>query len=257
MIKINAKISERISKNLKKYQPILRKAKEADINESDTVTIITDMFCDILGYDKYENLTSEYAIKKTFCDLAVTLNGSVPILIECKAIGLDLKEDHVRQATNYSANSGIEWVVLTNGLDWKIYKVLFTKPVEKVLVYEFNIDELSPRKPQDIEFLYYLCIEAFPKNKKPLLDELYSQKQIFNRYNIGRLLLTDKMIGSLKSTSKKFFPDIRIDNDDLIKMLTNEVLKREITEGEAADKAKKDITKIEKTITSKKKSEKS
>ena len=60
-------------------------------------------------------------LKKTYCDLAIKLGEEIPLLIECKAIGLNLKDDFVRQATNYAAESGIQWVVLTNGIFWNIY----------------------------------------------------------------------------------------------------------------------------------------
>lgn len=56
---------------LKRYQPIVRKLKERDISEADTVTVIKDMLCDISGYDKYTELTSEQQIRGTFCDLAI------------------------------------------------------------------------------------------------------------------------------------------------------------------------------------------
>ena len=82
MINVNTKIKERMTKGLKKFQPVLQKALAADVNESDTVTIITDMLCEIFGYDKYEHITSEFAIKKTYCDLAIKLNDKVPFLIE-------------------------------------------------------------------------------------------------------------------------------------------------------------------------------
>ena len=76
MISVNTKVKERITKGLRKFQPILRKAQAADVNESDTVTIITDMLCEIFGYDKYENITSEFAIKKTYCDVAIKLDDN-------------------------------------------------------------------------------------------------------------------------------------------------------------------------------------
>jgi hypothetical protein len=153
MITINTKVKERITKGLKKFQPILRKAQAADVNESDTVTIITDMLCEIFGYDKYENITSEFAIKKTYCDVAIKLGDKVPFLIECKAVALELKEDYIRQATNYAANSGINWVVLTNGMAWQVYHMTFSKSIEQELIYEFNICEFSAKKDSDIEFL--------------------------------------------------------------------------------------------------------
>ncbi len=248
MITISAKIKDRISAGIKKFQPIITKAQAADINESDTVTIITDMLCDIFGYDKYENVTSEFAIKKTFCDLAIKLDGKVPLLIECKAAGIDLKDDHVRQATNYAADSGIEWVVLTNGVYWRVYKIVFSKPVDKQLVYEFNFCELSAKKQSDIEMLYYLCIEAFAKSSKNTLEDLHAQKQIFNKYIVSQIMLTDSAIDSLRKQIKRVYPDIKVDNDELYALVLNDILKRDVVEGDAAIDAKKAVQKAEKKI---------
>lgn len=128
MATIPVKVKERLVAGLKRFQPIITKARDKDINESDTVTIIADMLSDVFGYDKYTEITSELAIKKTFCDLAVVLDGTVRMLIEVKAAGLDLKEQHIKQAVDYGSNSGVDWVVLTNGVTWKVYKVVFAKP---------------------------------------------------------------------------------------------------------------------------------
>ena len=248
MISINAKLKERLVKGVKKFQPILAKAQAADINESDTVTIITDMLCYIFGFDKYENITSEFAIKKTYCDIAVKVDGKVPLLIECKAAGLDLKDDHVRQATNYSADSGIEWVVLTNGMHWKVYKIIFAKPVDKQLVYEFRIDEINTKKQGDLEMLYYLCLESFSKTSKATLDDLHAQKQVLNRYIIGQVMLTGPVVDSVRRALKKLYPEIKVDNEDLSAIINNEIFKREIVEGEPAAEAKKSIAKAERKL---------
>lgn len=248
MINISAKVKDRISAGVKKFQPILKKAQVADINESDTVTIITDMLCDIFGYDKYENVTSEFAIKKTFCDLAIKLDGKVPLLIECKAAGIDLKDDHVRQATNYAADAGIEWVVLTNGIYWRVYKILFSKPIDKQLVYEFNFCELSCKKQSDIEMLYYLCIEAFSKSSKSSLDDLHAQKQIFNKYTVSQIMISDMMIDSLRKNIRKLFPEVKVENDELYALIYNEIFKRDIIEGDAVVEAKKTVQKAIKKV---------
>lgn len=247
---ISAKAKERISKGIKKYQPILERAHSRDINESDTVTIITDMLCDVFGYDKFDNITSEFAIKKTYCDLAIKLvdKEQPSLLIECKAVGIGLKDDHIRQATNYAADSGIEWVVLTNGIFWKIYKILFTKPIEKQLVYEFNFLELSARKESDIEKLYYLCIEAFQKANISGLEQLHEQKKILNKYIIGQLLLTDGMLGALRRTLRSLYSEVKASPEELYAILYNDVLKREVLEGDLAADAKKTILKAEKKL---------
>lgn len=248
MINVNTKIKERMTKGLKKFQPVLQKALAADVNESDTVTIITDMLCEIFGYDKYENITSEFAIKKTYCDLAIKLQDRIPFLIECKAIALELKDDYVRQATNYAADSGIEWVVLTNGILWKVYHITFGKPIDKELVYEFNICELSTKKQSDIELLYYLCIEAFAQNSKATLEDLRAQKQILNRFIIGQVILTDSGIDSIRKCVRKLYPELKATNEEIHSLVYNEIFKREIVESELAEEAKKAVAKQEKKI---------
>jgi hypothetical protein len=110
----------RISSALKRFQPILDSARARDANESDTVIIVMDLLSEILGYDKYSEITSEHAIRGTFCDLAIKIDGGLALLIEVKAIGLELRDQHVKQATDYAANQGCEWVALT-----KIKQLLF------------------------------------------------------------------------------------------------------------------------------------
>ena len=113
---------DRIVLGLKRFQPILSSAKARDAGEADTSTIAKDMLCEIFGYDKYSEITAEHLIKGTYCDLAIKLDGKLQILIEVKAIGLELKESHTKQGVDYAANQGVEWVVLTNGNVWRIYR---------------------------------------------------------------------------------------------------------------------------------------
>ena len=128
MYKIPQKISNRLSQGIKSFQPILEAANSRDVNEADTVTIIIDILSDVLGYDKYHEITKEFQIRGTYCDLATKIDGKVNLLIEVKAIGIELKEQHIKQAVDYASNEGIDWVILTNGLMWMIYRVQFVKP---------------------------------------------------------------------------------------------------------------------------------
>src|SRR5579864_1425032 len=129
MSSISGRVSDRLSAGLKKFQPITQSAKQRDVNESDTVIIVTDMLSELFGYDKYSEITSEVAIRGTYCDLATKLGGHIQCLIEVKAAGTELKDSHTKQAIDYAANQGVDWVALTNGSVWKVYKVNYTKPV--------------------------------------------------------------------------------------------------------------------------------
>jgi hypothetical protein len=244
MINIPAKANERITKNLKKFQKIVTAAKDNDINEADTVSIIKDILCEILGFDKYSEITSEYAVKRTFCDLAIKKDGSPYILIEVKAVGLTLKDDHTKQALDYGSNAGIDWIILTNAAHWKIYKVVFSKPIQSELVYEFCFEDLNPRKASDIEMLYYLSKEAATKSVvKGLLDEYREQKQLLSKYLIGQVLLTDEIADAVKKVLKKIAPASKVNLDDIKPVLENEVIKREILEEERTAEIKKKIQK--------------
>lgn len=81
MATVPSKVQDRLSAGIKRFQPILASAKSRDVNESDTVIILTDMLADVFGFQKYSEITSEYAIRGTFVDLAIKLDGSLQLLI--------------------------------------------------------------------------------------------------------------------------------------------------------------------------------
>lgn len=43
MATVPSRAADRIAANLKKFQPVVQSAKQRDVNESDTVIIVTDM----------------------------------------------------------------------------------------------------------------------------------------------------------------------------------------------------------------------
>ena len=174
MPKANHPEDSRLIAGVQRFQPILCKAKLAGKNESDTVTIIVDMLSEVFGFDKYEQITSELQIKRTFCDLAIKIDGKVCLLIECKAVGVDLKEDHVSQATGYAANYGIDYVALTNGLSWSVYRVLFEKPVEITPVCSFEFCDLNVNRPDDLVPLRCLCRGISGRRKQTSRSDLFT-----------------------------------------------------------------------------------
>lgn len=249
MVTVPAKVKDRIAAGLKRYQPILTRARDQDINESDTVTILMDILSDIFGYNKYLEITSEYAIKHTYCDLAVKLDNAPRILIEVKAAGLDLKAQHIKQAVDYGSNSGVDWVVLTNGIQWKVYKIIFAKPIDTELVYEFDLSALSAKKPADLEQIYYLTREAMTKsNKVSYLDDYHTQKQLLNKITIGQILLTEPVTDAVRKVLKKMGADSKVTHEEIYDIVYNEVLKRELLDGEKANEAKKKVAKALKPI---------
>jgi hypothetical protein len=240
MPQVPNKVVERLAAGIKRFQPILASAKSRDVGESDTVIIITDMLSEVFGYDKYSEITSETSIRGTWCDLALKIDGTIEFLIEAKAIGLDLKDAHTKQAVDYSANQGTEWVMLTNAEIWRVYKVIFAKPIDSELVLEINFSQLNPKKSSDVELLYHLTREGWLKSA---LGEFQAQKQALSRFFLGAMVLSNPVLEVIRRELKRLSPDVRIDIEQIKSVMIQDVLKREVVEGEKADEARKKIHK--------------
>jgi hypothetical protein len=236
---VSAKVSQRIGAGLKKFQPILSAAHARDVNESDTVVIVTDLLHEVFGYEKYADITSEHMVRSTFCDLAIKIDGRLALLIEVKAIGTDLKDNHVKQAVDYAANQGCDWVALTNGICWRVYKVIFGKPIENELVVDLHLLDLKVRVDADIELAGLLAKEGWQKER---LGEYQSQKQALSRFTIGAVLLSDPVVDVVKRQLRRVSPDAKIDCDEILKVMQEEVLKRDVLEGDKAASAKKVVS---------------
>jgi predicted type IV restriction endonuclease len=238
---IPKKVVERFVKTVPKFQKVLQIAKDRDVNESDTVAVLNDIFGDVLGYDKYLEVTSELAIRGTYCDLALRVEDKVQFLIEAKAIGIDLKDSHMKQACDYGANHGVQWVVLTNGIEWKIYRIRFEQPINFDLVCTFDFFALNPKSEKDQEILFLLSKEGLPKNAR---DDFYEKVQSVNRYVIGNLMLAEPVLSVVRRELRRLADGMRIDVDEIESIVRTQVLKREIVEGDEAATAQSRVNKF-------------
>ncbi len=232
---IPKKVQERFSKSVPKFKRVLKKAYDKDVNESDTVSIIVDMLEQIFGFDKYDEVTSEYAIKGTFCDLAIMLNGKLKFLIEAKAIGIDLKSNHLNQALTYGAKEGIDWIILTNGIIWEIYRIQLKPNLEANLLCTLNFLEISLRQKDAAESLFIISKEGQSKNA---IDQFSLKADLVNRYVIGALLTEDSIMNSIRLQVRKLDNNIKLTNDEILEIVLSDVIKREVLEADAFKKMK-------------------
>jgi hypothetical protein len=151
---------------------------------------------------------------------------------------LELKDVHIKQAVDYAANQGVDWVVLTNGIYWRFYKVAFTKPIDHELVVDIDFCKLNPKSAKDIEALYLFCKEGWIKS---VLGDYHSQKQALSRFSLGAILISNPVLEVLRRELRRISPDVKINVDEIKNVLTNEVIKREVMEGDKADGARKKI----------------
>lgn len=228
---VSAKVDTRITAGLKRYKSILARAKEKAITESDTSSIVTDMLCEVFGYEKIENITTEHRIKGTYADIAVKVDGKINFLIEVKSIGTALKDQHVRQAVGYCANEGIEWVILTNAAIWRLYRVQFSQPIEKILISEIDLLDCDPKDDDIIHCIGCLSIEGFTKED---INAFAQEREIASKYSIAAVLMGDAMVDSLRKEIWRL-SRARLDPDDIRDLLQNEIIRPELTTGNDAD----------------------
>lgn len=238
MARIPKKVINRISSKLKIYQEIVAGIRSRDVSEADTVTVIKDIMNDVFGYDKYLELTSEQQIRGTFCDLAVRLDGKIHYLIEIKAAAVELNEGHLRQAINYGANQGIEWVILTNAFDWRVFRIKFGQPIAHEEVLRFCITDLTPRSEEDLNRLFMLCRESLSVDA---LREFHHQAQLINRFTIAQILKSDTVVAMVRREIKRLFPALKAEAQSVQKIIVDEVLKREVVQGEQVLEAERKI----------------
>lgn len=230
------KARERVAKGIRKFKSVAQKARANGAKESDTRMIVSSIVSDALGWDAFDNLTGEFRIKGSFADFVIRKEGKHFVIIEVKAIGSKLNDNHLYQAVSYAASEGVEWVILTNGAEWRLYRVLFNKPVEHELVFEVSLldEEMKPKDKTDL--LYLLTPEA---QRKDELEVFYQRKRALSSNNIAKLLLSESVLSKLRAEIKSDSGN-RVALDELAEILVGGVI-RDDAQGHHVDKQLKRV----------------
>jgi hypothetical protein len=235
---VSKRFADRARPALRRFQKVLESARKRDVNESDTSVIVSDLVTEILGYDKYQEVTTELSVRSTFCDLAIKLNGRLQYLIEVKSIGTELKDTHLRQAIEYGSREGIEWVLLTNGYVWQAHRIRFEQPIDHDLVFEVDLLSADTSAAEVLEKLYLVSKEA---GNPTVIDLYWQSKEATSRYVLAQLLLTDPVLRLIRRQLRSLFKGTKITTDELSNVLQAEVMKRDALEGEKAGAAAKTV----------------
>jgi hypothetical protein len=234
MFSIPKKLIERATASLKNYQKIAESHRIRDVSEADTVTLVKDILADVFGFDKYSELTSEQQIRGTFCDLAVKIDSKIRYLIEVKAAGVNLNDSHIRQAINYAVHQGVEWVILTNAVQWRLYRIKFGQPVDAEEVVSIDFLTLGTRSDEDQRRIFLFSREGLSTDAMNLYHQHAS---ILNPYTVAQVLMQESVVSTLRREIRKLFPDIKVSVEELTQMMQKGVLKREVLEGDSVSAA--------------------
>ena len=107
------------------------------------------------------------------------------------------------------------------------------------LVLDINLLDLNPKKQSDIETLWLISKEGVLKSG---LADYYSQREALSRFTLGALLTSDTVLELLRRELRRVSPDAKIGTEEICTVLVNEVLKREVLEGDKAAAAKRVVS---------------
>jgi hypothetical protein len=223
----NTKKKKLIS-NLKGYVKKYINKNLENLDESSTRLMINSFLTEVLGYKAIEEVKTEYMIKGTYADYVVQMKGKQHFLVEVKASSLELSEKHLHQAVNYGANEGIEWVLLTNGRKFELYKVIFDKPLTERKVFSIDIGDLAQIK-NIAESIQYLHRDAVVGKG---LSVLWNKYNALEPMTISGLLVSGPVIKFVRRELKKKYKHNFSETD------ISEAIRKVIAEEVAIDNVK-------------------
>jgi len=188
---------ERIQTGVKKLTKPIEALKARDAVEADTRHLVTDILCDVLGFDKYEDLTAEYQVKGEFADYGIRIDKQLTAFVEVKRISQKLSITHLRQVENYALKNGVHWAILTNAQAWQVYYVQPVSGEQSELTLVLDIDLLDPNiKPkQKVDNLLAMSREGIAKG---ILEERWRARFISSPKALRPILLSEKIINEIR-----------------------------------------------------------
>ena len=187
-------------KDLREYRKkYLTKKQNLEVDESATRIMVNNFLTEVLDYAELDDIKTEYNIRGEYADYVIQLARKKHIVIEVKSIQIDLNDRHLRQSLSYAANEGIDWILLFNGKQIKLYRVLFGKPISFHPVFEHDLADLSTIKQAagDIVQLSKKCVQ------KGELDLYWKRFDALTPTSLVKAIYTEDVVRAIRLRLKK------------------------------------------------------
>lgn len=192
----------RISAGLKKIVKPTLMLRDKDAAEADTRHLVTDILVELLGFDKYENLTAEFAVKGDWADYGIRIEKQLEAFVEVKRISQKLSSTHLRQVESYALKEGVQWAILTNAQVWQAYYVTPIKgqQSEVTLIFEVDLLDENTKSSQKTDLLFLISREGITKGR---LEEYRSAQNAVSPKTLRPILLSDDVLATVRKEIKR------------------------------------------------------
>jgi predicted Zn finger-like uncharacterized protein len=153
---------ERIKDSFRAFHPRLaRIAEDERSSEEEVRRWCVEVLRDALGHED-GTINTELRCLNKRVDIALVRDDRVFMVVECKNIRSRLPKSAIDQAVAYAVNRTADWAVVTNGQQWRLYRVVPVPGRDPRVTQIFDValldaDGMSNR---DAEMLYLLTARA-------------------------------------------------------------------------------------------------
>lgn len=129
-------------------------ASGTKLSEADTRANFIDPLLRALGYKGIAEIEREVYAKDTreYLDYVLKIGGQPRIAVEAKAISRALTDADAAQVIQYCSILGIEWAVVTNAREWRLYHQFAQSDLAGKLL--FNLDLVGWTSAHEFESLF-------------------------------------------------------------------------------------------------------
>ncbi|MCK4849718.1 MAG: type I restriction enzyme HsdR N-terminal domain-containing protein, partial [Phycisphaerae bacterium] len=189
-----------------------------DGNEAETRRRVERIFTSLMGYDSLKHISREHAVRgpgvTEYCDFTIQLDegdkAKSVIFVELKRVNVDLATKHLKQVSSYAINAGCEWIMLTNGREWRTYHVSFGQPPETKLISSWNLLQDEPATLAKKFSLF-----GYRNVRRGGLDEIWQKANVLTPRNLLSVILSEESIRLLRRKLKKA-TDVRVAPEEIV-----------------------------------------
>ncbi len=185
---------EEIKTRYRAIQPLLKRVMQDSPNESQSRLLLDRILQDVLGYSLGE-IKTEQKIQGRAADYVLAPGGVDALVIEAKRIGAPLRDKQIFQATSYAAYAGIRWALLTNVVNWQLYRVATEDKVEADLVFALDL-----QGGLDGDSAYRLMLLSKTGiTRCELLDKLWRKKVALSQESLIAAILNEEVLNKIRA----------------------------------------------------------
>jgi len=221
------KVSKEQRKVIRDARKMIDEVMKIDGNEAETRRRVERIFENVMGYDVLKYLTRERAVKGAgeteHVDFAIQLEQGPDarpiVIIELKRVGIELSKKHLGQVTSYAIDAGCEWILLTNGREWKVYHVEFGQPPKVEILDSWNLleDEIG-KLVRKFEIISYKSL------KRDGLNKTWKRVKVLAPRSLLAAIITEDTLRAIRRNLRKN-TGILVNNEEVyigIRKLLNE-----------------------------------